>query len=110
MASGTRCGGMEHVPTLGRDEKFFSFHGTALDDLGQSSTNLFFVLVHEGTVNVSVATLKDGILDSVVHFSWFRFPGSQPTKGMVRPLDMVTRGDFAAAAMITVDMIRGDLY
>lgn len=53
------------MPQLGRDKELFA-RNTSLDALLKSLTNFLFISVKLGSVNVSVAVLKDGLLDDLL--------------------------------------------
>jgi hypothetical protein len=60
---------MEAVPQFAGNENIFTLDFTFSEDFFKSFTNLFFVVVNPGFVNVAVPKVK-GILDSLINLTF----------------------------------------
>ena len=68
------------VPQLADDEEALMLHHLLLQLCLEGQTHLILVLVHVGTVNVTVPKVNRHI-HSLHHFAWRELPGAQPQDG-----------------------------
>ena len=68
------------APQLADDEEVLIFHNLLLQLHVEGQTHLILILVHVGTVNVTVPRVNRH-LHSLCHFTWRGLPGAQPQDG-----------------------------
>ena len=65
---------------LANNEEVLKFHSLLLQLRGEGQTHLILILLHVGTVNVTVPRVNRH-LHSLCHFAWRGLPGAQPQDG-----------------------------